>query len=418
MKQTFLIAQLLLFCCSPLFSQFTIEKCGAEHLFRQYAQTHPEAETRRAELEAFTQDWITNQRQAQSRNTELYTIPVVVHIVYNNPEENISDRQVQSQIDILNEDFRSRNLNREAIPEEFRQRIADIGFEFCLASIDPNGQPTSGITRTTTSFDEIGNFRLSVDNRGVFRLFQTDLGGKDAWDPQQYLNVWIANTGNAFLGYGTRPGEFEPHQDGIVVDPRYFGDNCQIEPHHLGKTATHEVGHYFNLQHIWGSSTDCSSDDGVDDTPEQETNYRGCPTYPMSSCGSNDMFMNFMDYSDDACLAMFTEGQKLRMMAALNGPRKGLMTSNGCGLIRPAPAEKLVIYPNPAIGCIHIDLDTQLDYPATVRLIDGAGRMIYESVNYPSNILSINTDHLARGMYFVHVDIRGSTFVEKVIVSK
>ena len=130
------------------------------------------------------------------------------------------------------------------------------------------------------------------------------------------------------------------------------------------------------------------------------------------------MFMNFMDYSDDACLAMFTEGQKLRMMAALNGPRKGLMSSNGCGLIRPAPEEKLVIYPNPAIGCIHIDLDTQLDYLATVRLIDGAGRMVYESVNYPSNILSINTAPLARGIYFVHVDIRGSSFVEKVIITK
>ncbi|MEM1321529.1 MAG: zinc-dependent metalloprotease [Bacteroidota bacterium] len=418
MKQILTLILTLLTCLPLIKAQHTIEKCGTEHLFQQYAERHPEAFGRRAAMEAFTQQWIAeHQYDLAARNDSLITIPLVVHIL-RHPDQDIyfSDYQIQAQIASLNADFQMRNLNQNIIPDEFRPFQSNINFEFCLASFSPDGQPTSGINRVTTEIPEIGNFRLAVDQRGNFRLFRSDLGGQDAWDPAHYLNVWVADTGNAFLGYGVRPGELEPHEDGIIVDTRYFASSCQDDTPHLGKTMTHEVGHYFNLQHPWGSAMNCDSDDGVSDTPRQERDYTGCPVYPVASCGSNDMFVNFMDYSDDACLAMFTEGQRMRMLAALNGPRASLLSSNGCGLLRPDPTEQLTVFPNPATNCIHIDLDTEEEALANVRLLDAAGRMVYESNDLPRNILSIYTEGLSRGMYIVQVRVRQTTYSTKVIV--
>ncbi len=303
---------------------------------------HPELVQRRAALESFTQKWIKNNKEKtrMTAKSSVITIPVVVHVVWHEQLENISEEQIYSQLEVLNTDFRMLN-DTSAIPNEFAHLAADIEIEFCLATTDPNGNPTTGITRTFTSLDQVG---IAKDNLDNYFIYYDSLGGKSSWDTEHYLNIWVcelANSGN-LLGYASAPSTSPFVEDGVVIDYRYFGTTGTAEnsfPNELGRTATHEVGHFFNLEHMWGPEDGgCGVDDFVADTPEQSTYYFSCPTYPKTSCGSSDMFMNFMDYVDDRCMYLFTEGQKARMQAALNGPRLKLSQSDRCSSIPPPPA--------------------------------------------------------------------------------
>lgn len=264
------------------------------------------------------------------------TIPTVVHVLYNNSAENISDAQIQSQMDILNEDFRRMNADAVNTPSDFLGVAADVRIEFCLATTDPNGNPTTGITRTYTS---ITSFGYSSDMK-----FNTT-GGKDIWNRDQYLNIWVCDI-PSLLGYATFPGG-SPSTDGIVVNYLAFGNIGDLYSNFaLGRTATHEVGHWLNLYHIWGDGS-CGVDDGVNDTPVAGgANYNGSPcTYPGGdSCPSSpgyDMFQNYMDYSDDVCMNLFTEGQKSRMRALFEPgmTRESLLSSDGCGGTITTPLE-------------------------------------------------------------------------------
>ncbi|WP_207433178.1 M43 family zinc metalloprotease [Sabulibacter ruber] len=259
---------------------------------------------------------------------QVVTIPVVVHVVYFNNQMNISDAQIQSQINVLNKDFRRLNTDANKTPELFKNLAADTEIEFCLAKQDPNGEPTTGITRTRTSVTafEIG------DNKIKF----SSTNGKDAWDTKRYLNIWVGrlNTRESILGYAQFPNSGPVTTDGVVIDYRYFGTTGAVTaPYNLGRTATHEVGHWLNLFHIWGDA-DCG-DDQVGDTPTQQEANNGCPTFPHSTCNNtSDMFMNYMDYTDDACMNMFTKGQKDVMHHAINTYRSGLLTSKGCETVQ------------------------------------------------------------------------------------
>lgn len=262
------------------------------------------------------------------------TIPTVVHVLYNTSGENISDAQIQSQIDILNEDFRRLNADASNTPTDFLGVAADVRVEFCLATEDPNGNPTTGITRTYTSKTSFG--------------YNTDMkynssGGKDIWNRNQYLNIWVCDI-PSLLGYAQFPGG-SAATDGVVVNYLAFGNIGNLYSNFaLGRTATHEVGHWLNLYHIWGDGG-CSVDDNVTDTPVAGyANYNGSPcTYPGGdSCPSspgNDMFQNYMDYSDDVCMNLFTEGQKSRMRALFEpgGFRESLLSSGGCGISTNTP---------------------------------------------------------------------------------
>ena len=409
---------LLVILTTPLFAQTSYEKCGYDAVFEELIQTDPYLANRTEALEKFTSNWISNQMQiAEVR--DIITIPVVVHVVWNHPSDNISAFQIQSQIAILNEDFRMLNDNVSIIPDEFIGLAADIGIEFCLATLDPDGHPTNGITRTETTYEKVGNL-LEVVSNGTPRIFHTTLGGKDAWNPGHYVNIWVADMGD-LLGFGAAPQQFtDPNEDGIIVDPDSFGNTCRGDSkHQLGRTATHEMGHYFNLQHIWGK-TGCNEDDFVDDTPDQDRFHTGCPTHPSVSCGSNDMFMNFMDYSEDACIAMFTHGQKLRMLAVLseNGPRYSLTQSNGCGLLDTTPKDNTVtIYPNPANQCVHVDFNTNMTGKVIVSLFDNTGRLIYKEENNASNIQSIPVEDYPEGIYFLNISNNTKTsLTEKVFI--
>ena len=311
----------LLFSISFLFS-FSQRNCGTMDHLDEIRQNDPTVDQRMQVEESAIQNWIANNPESSMLN--VLTIPVVVHVIYKTSSQNISTAQVQSQIDILNEDFRKLNADVSSVPSAFSAVAADVEIEFCLAVRDPNGNTTTGITRTSTT-----NSSFS----GYTSMKYTSSGGHNAWNTSEYLNIWVCNLGSGLLGFATFPGG-SSSTDGVVCDYSYFGDiGTATYPYHLGRTATHEVGHWLNLYHIWGDAN-CGND-YVSDTPTQQSSNYGCPSFPSTSnCSGNgsngDMFMNYMDYTNDACMYMFSSGQKTRMRAILNGSRSSLLSSNGC----------------------------------------------------------------------------------------
>ncbi len=281
---------------------------------------YPELKKNQISIEEQTQNYLQN---AAKENAVTVNIPVVVHVLYNSTAQNISDAQIKSQIDVLNEDFQKLNADKTLVPSAFSSLAANCNISFCLASKDPNGNTTSGIVRkatSTTSFIDDDKVKSSTT------------GGDNAWNSTKYLNLWVCNLGGGLLGYAQFPGG-PTATDGVVILYTAFGRTGNVtSPYNKGRTTTHEVGHWLNLRHIWGDAN-CGSD-LVNDTPTQQTSNYGCPTYPHITCTNNgDMSMNYMDYVDDACMYMFSSGQSSRMNAlfASNGARVGLVTSTGCG---------------------------------------------------------------------------------------
>ena len=251
------------------------------------------------------------------------TIPVVVHVLYNTSAQNITDAQIQSQMTVLNNDFRKLNSDWTNTPSTFTSVVADCELNFCLATVSPTGAATTGIIRkqtTVTSFSANDGMKYNSQ------------GGSNAWPTGQYLNLWVCNLGGGLLGYAQFPGGATA-TDGVVINYTAFGTTgSATAPYNKGRTATHEVGHWLNLRHIWGDAT-CGND-LVSDTPVHTASNGGCPSHPKANtCGTSaEMFMNYMDYTNDACMYMFTAGQKARMQALFvtGGARASLKTSNGC----------------------------------------------------------------------------------------
>jgi hypothetical protein len=263
------------------------------------------------------------------------TIPVVVHVVWKTTAQNIPDNQVFSQMQVLNEDFGRTNADASQTPAVWTSIAANTTIQFCLAQQDPNGGATNGIERRNTT---VTSFSLN-DN-----VKQYSSGGLDAWDPTRYLNIWVCNLGSGLLGYGEFPTNSVSSTYGVVILYSAFGSNYTsygtfsaiAYPYDRGRTTTHEFSHCFDLYHIWGDDNGlCSGSDYVSDTPNQGDATTTCYTYPHTdNCSTSNpgiMFMNYMDYSYDNCLNMFTAGQKTRMLAVLNSaPYNALQTSNGC----------------------------------------------------------------------------------------
>jgi hypothetical protein len=261
-------------------------------------------------------------------------IPVVVHVVWKTDEQNISDGQIDSQITVLNKDFRKENTDISSVPAPFAPLTGDARIEFELASIDPDGNPTDGITRTKT---DVNSF--SSDDA----VKSSSSSGVDAWPSDEYLNLWVCNLSGGLLGYAQFPGG-PANTDGVVVTHSGFGTTgTAAAPFDKGRTATHEIGHWLNLRHIWGDDgAGCSGSDNVDDTPNQGGPNTGKPTFPTVSCSNGpngDMFMNYMDYVDDDTMVMFSAEQIKRMHACMDGPRSSIGTSISCGVIKPLPKD-------------------------------------------------------------------------------
>lgn len=268
----------------------------------------------------------------QRTTGEPFKIPVVVHIIHKGEElgigSNLSEEQILSQIDVINEDFQRLNADTTLTPPEFSVVAGAVNIEFVLAKRDPLGNPSNGIIRQKGSKD-------------IYNTVFDDeiLKSESYWPAEDYLNIWVCDLNGENLGYAQFPDidlpglENEPKEnhltDGVVIDYKSFGSNNKGSfenlrvPYDKGRTATHEIGHFFGLLHVF-ASPGCSTDDHVEDTPLQDSDYKGCPTHPRSSCGSVDMFQNYMDYTDDACMNLFTIGQAERMQTVLDfAPRRG-----------------------------------------------------------------------------------------------
>ena len=305
--------------------------CAVMEHHKYLADTDETYQVNRRAIETFS----TNARLRP--RASIVRIPVVVHVLYHTDEENLAPIQIESQIESLNRDFRLRNDDRRDVPEPFQKFVADTLIEFALAVRDPQGNATTGITRTRTSIEKFPYD--STDNRATEKLdnmIKHDEFGKAAWPSGDYLNIWTCSIGAGLLGYAQFPGG-PPSTDGVVITNTAFGSTGLAQPpFNLGRTAVHEVGHYLNLLHIWGDDgIQCSGSDKVYDTPNQAGANRSevkKHDFPHISCNNGphgDMFMNYMDYVDDDTMVMFTKGQLERMNAALEGPRKSLAASNG-----------------------------------------------------------------------------------------
>jgi hypothetical protein len=424
--------KMMLFCLVLLISSNILaqsEKCATMQVLEKRIQNDPSTQSRMQQSEIQAQKWISEnktllKKKQDVKSQALVTIPVVVHVLYNNQTENVSDAQVQSQIDGLNEDFRLLNGDSLDDTHPFWIYTADTQIEFCLASIDPNGNATSGITRTftnTTAFDGNGNEKF------------TSLGGKDNWDPTKYLNIWVCDlsASGGILGYAAFPSDLTlyPDEDGVVIHYQAFGyigtaGTGQFTENDLGRTGTHEVGHWLNLRHIWGD--DLCGDDFVPDTQIAEDANYGCPSFPnnpFSSCGSDgdgEMYMNYMDYVDDYCMVMFTYDQGTRMLSTLFGDRDGLLTSSGCGTISVNELFSLNtfnLYPNPSDGNVIINSQINGIKNVTISLFDLQGKEIqtFENSSFP---FEMNLNELPNGSYLIKFQTGNQSVTKKLFLSK
>jgi hypothetical protein len=280
-------------------------------------ETQPEYRQRRLAVEDATRKSLES-GQALKVAAKLITIPVVVHVVHREKQENISDAQVKSQIRVLNKDYRAKNGDKTKVPAVWKSLVTDAKIEFQLATKDPAGNPTTGITRTATT---VASFKPD----DTVKAKRT--GGVDPWPTDRYLNLWVCRLEDPLLGYAQFPGG-PAKTDGVVILHTAFGTSgTATAPFNKGRTATHEVGHFLNLRHIWGDRNDCSGNDFVADTPPARESNAGKPGFPHVTCSNGpngDMFMNYMDYVDDDAMFMFTHAQVARMNATLAGPRKKL----------------------------------------------------------------------------------------------
>ncbi len=334
-------------------------------------------------------------------------IPVVVHVLYNNADQNISDAQIKSQITALNNDFRRKSADTINTPSRFKYLAADAHIEFYLATADAKGRATTGIVRKQTSIS------LWMANDRVKASVQ---GGDDAWDANSYLNIWVCNLASG-LGYSSVPGS-DGSKDGLVINYTVFGMMNTSAPHSLGRIAVHEVGHWLGLRHIWGDVS--CGDDGIGDTPQQGWATQGCPNGFRSTCSNGevgDMYMNFMDYTNDACMNLFTEGQKskMRTVFANGGPRASLLISKG--LSEPRVEESLImdenvksaVYPNPATAEIMINAG-KIGSGKNVTIINSNGVILFTvTINTPAQKISVSS--LKPGLYF----IKGEGLMERFI---
>lgn len=256
------------------------ERCGTTAITEKMMSENPEYANARSKVNQQTEKWIENHPNHSEKI--IITIPVVVHVLYSNNNQNISDAQILSQIDVLNEDFRRTNIDAINTPSVWQSIAADSEIEFCMATTDPNGQPTDGINRVQTTH---GAFGMNSD------VHSTPAGGADDWPNDDYLNIWVCNIETGLLGYATPPSNWTGDGDGLVIGYQYFGRIGTVQPpYNKGRTATHEIGHWLNLDHVWGGGWGSCGDDNVSDTPTQEQENYSCPGYPHNpnSCSTTN----------------------------------------------------------------------------------------------------------------------------------
>lgn len=415
----FVLAYLLLLTCQAVTAQ---RNCASYEYLQQQLQADPLLAQKMAALESYSKSDIMLNGTGTPM-PKVIKIPVVVHVLYNSPSQNISDAQIRSQLDVLNKDFRRLNADTINVPAVFKHLAADCQIEFELAKIDPSGKATTGITRRSTSILMYG-----LDDRIKF----SNKGGADAWDTENYLNIWVGNLAGGLLGYASVLG-CDKAVDGVAIGPYAFGTTGSVgAPYNKGRTATHEIGHWLGLRHIWGD-TPCG-DDHIDDTPQQRGATRNCPTGVVVTCENNpygNMYNNYMDFTDDACLNLFTLGQRDRMRSQFlpGASRYSLLSSNALTgtpgtppTTRPVEEPSTIaaittkVYPNPATTFITIDGGTAGELAGKMVTFRNHLGQLALQVKIGKGNMPINIQHLPTGMYFLRVE--GSSQTIKVLKTR
>lgn len=402
-------------CLLIAITTFAQRECASSTYIDQQKSVDPNFTARINDIENF----VLRQKISAKENGQdapvIITIPVVVHVIYKTSAQNISDEQINSQIDALNNDFRRKNADTVNTPDRFKPFAADVQIQFQLATADPTGRATTGIVRKSTNVS-----RWGTDDK----IKYSSQGGDNAWDSRYYLNFWVGDLGS-MLGYSSLPGA-SAEKDGVAINYTTFGTINVSAPYNLGRTATHEVGHWLGLKHIWGDSY--CGDDLVDDTPKQGNFTSGCPNTFRSSCSNGnlgDMYMNYMDFTNDACMNLFTAGQKQRMLSlfASGGPRNTLLSSKGLykpwvtgpPLESPVANNAFKFYPNPTNGEMVLDFNYNADWIGKTISIININGLVVSKFKVSSETQKINLSQLKPGMYFIQAENGSQKLREKFI---
>jgi len=417
--------------------------CGNEIFHAILEKNHPSL------LEHFNTTFEDAKRIARGNRNEPLTVNVVVHVIWKNQEENLDDAIIQSQIDVLNNDFNKLNADTSNLRPLFKPVAGNANIHFNLYSV----------VRVQT------NTLFSVD------LFGTDLltnvkhnadGGSDGWDPNTFINIWVCKIqpitifgqeiGQVF-GFSFPPNDLvnwpadsgapSADEDGLVIDFRVFGVN---NPNPVvipgtsdflvvqGRTPVHEMGHYFGLRHIWGDGgllgpNDCAQSDGIDDTPFADSQSNFDCDITKNSCTQSELFYNadvpdlienYMDYSSEACMDMFSIGQVELMRNILMGPRFGLLMDPSA-VTELNKNNALSIFPNPASDHLTVTLQDVHDAVTAIQLVDMNGKIVLlknENIYSENNQINIATKHVPSGMYLVQVRSQHGIYNGRVVVSK
>lgn len=417
----------------------------------EYEEHLQESIKDRATTEEF-EAWLAPKVEEVKRNmmtgrnaNVVITVPVVVHVIHSGQAvgtgRNISDARVLSQITVLNQDFRrmigTPGYNTNAVG-------ADVEIEFCMAQRKPDGTPTNGINRVN----------LNVASWASEFAVETNLKPNTIWDPTQYFNIWVCQFSDnendelfGTLGYAQFPsnsglGGLSTNgglatTDGVIIDWRAFGSSDYVTGNYFpgynkGRTSTHEIGHSFGLRHIWGDNTSCvvnatdSNNDYCPDTPAAKYPndncnmvYNSCPSAP-----GNDMTENYMDYTNDTCMNIFTLNQKARMLAVMqNSPRRSTLGSSlacqasSLGTSTFNALETVSIYPNPTNSVLNISVGEAGELPETFSIYNNLGQLVAQKRITSNADLSVNTSDLSSGIYFIKIEkestVKTLKFVKK-----
>ena len=407
-----------------IYAQNNSDQCGTMQMEQLLEQQNPNRAAERTAYEQNLQTYIVAHPNL-GNDRSVITIPVVVHLVYKIASQNISDAQIQSQITVLNQDWTRTNADAANTPAAFTPVAANIGVNFCLATIDPSNNATSGIERrqtTVTSFTA----NDSVKYYGH--------GGLDIWDPHNYLNIWVCNLGGGLLGYGEFPTSSVTSTFGVVIKYDVFGsqnvyaNGTYLTEYNLGRTCTHEFSHCFNLYHIWGDDNGaCWGTDLCSDTPNQANSTSGAPTGVVTDLCSPSapgiMYENYMDYSDDAVMNLFTNNQKTRILATLNSaPYNTLLLSDRCGILgvpNISLSNGFEIYPSPTTGVFTIGFQNASPQNFDVDIYNVLGELIYTHHYDALDETEIHLDLEGNpaGIYFVEVRNTKERIIKKIMLN-
>jgi hypothetical protein len=439
-KRLLILTGLSLLATSAVAQEMTTKRCATVEYMNYRESIQPGYI--QSTIDVFNNAKPSKENQNLSKTT--YTIPVVVHVVYNTPEQNLPDSVIHDQIRVLNEDFNRLNADTVNMRSIFQPYAGSANIEFKLAQFDPNGNPTTGITRTstaTTSFGGDFTAFASGDMSSMENVKSTTNGGVDPWNQSRFLNIWICNMPIDFfgimempmvMGYATPPanlpnwpaGSTGGLGDGVVIQYQVFGSN---NPNPLdigggqivtvkGRTVTHEVGHYLGLRHIWGDG-DCTQDDGISDTPNAASESEQDCDKTKNTCVDNiggvdlpDMVENYMDYSAEDCQNTFTAEQMALIRAVLENERFDLINDNAALTIKKQEQLQASLHPNPANTSITLKSEEYLN--GFIQISDVNGKIVKEvSANGLETVIDI--ENLQNGIY--QVSVNGNSGLNKII---